>query len=338
MEGSEDDDAAEGTSTGVDAASHSTSSSFCDGPCNEQDFLRAAQRAEAELEREGITIDPGVWEDPRRYAKLFERMVTLTGGDRANSHLGRARAPLSSELQRFSNPYTAYCGPGYGPNPKGDTLDLSIFPLTHAGSCLSEVCFEHDRCYATIADLSEACLWSTQTARCDNAFFVGARACEGASACDYRCHIVQAIAATLQAKSVERDVTVRACPACRPKTCGQIGGECGSIADGCGGTIQCGDCAAGERCDEKALVCESRPTPATQPVPARPTPPPPSSSSGSLDACCDYRATFDMCGASGLPANMVDCAASSSTSHFGCEPFDSGGVLFCCQAAVGRRC
>src|SRR5688500_12093351 len=36
---------------------------------------------------------------------------------------------------------------------------------------------------------------------------------------------------------------------CKPKTCSDLGIECGPAGDGCGGVIaNCGDCAAGLRC------------------------------------------------------------------------------------------
>ena len=35
---------------------------------------------------------------------------------------------------------------------------------------------------------------------------------------------------------------------CSPKTCVQLGAECGSVLDGCGATIDCGQCAGGLNC------------------------------------------------------------------------------------------
>lgn len=37
-------------------------------------------------------------------------------------------------------------------------------------------------------------------------------------------------------------------PPCVPRTCAQVGRSCGLAADGCGGTIDCGSCAAGDSC------------------------------------------------------------------------------------------
>jgi len=35
---------------------------------------------------------------------------------------------------------------------------------------------------------------------------------------------------------------------CVPRTCAQLGAQCGSAADGCGGVIQCGSCPTGQNC------------------------------------------------------------------------------------------
>lgn len=43
---------------------------------------------------------------------------------------------------------------------------------------------------------------------------------------------------------------------CAPATCASAGATCGAVADGCGGTLSCGDCSAGEVCSpQHACVC-----------------------------------------------------------------------------------
>jgi hypothetical protein len=37
-------------------------------------------------------------------------------------------------------------------------------------------------------------------------------------------------------------------PSCTPRTCGQLGVQCGPSGNGCGGTIQCGNCVNGQVC------------------------------------------------------------------------------------------
>jgi hypothetical protein len=35
---------------------------------------------------------------------------------------------------------------------------------------------------------------------------------------------------------------------CTPKTCAQLGFNCGAVSDGCGGTLNCGTCTGGQTC------------------------------------------------------------------------------------------
>jgi hypothetical protein len=42
---------------------------------------------------------------------------------------------------------------------------------------------------------------------------------------------------------------------CTPTTCAAAGATCGQVADGCGGTLTCGTCAAGNVCSANACVC-----------------------------------------------------------------------------------
>jgi len=47
-------------------------------------------------------------------------------------------------------------------------------------------------------------------------------------------------------------------PGCVPSTCTKLGYECGSASDGCGGTLECGDCPSTE-CEQEACggnMCE----------------------------------------------------------------------------------
>lgn len=41
---------------------------------------------------------------------------------------------------------------------------------------------------------------------------------------------------------------------CAPRTCADAGAQCGSVDDGCGGTLSCGSCASGTSCNGN--VCE----------------------------------------------------------------------------------
>lgn len=50
--------------------------------------------------------------------------------------------------------------------------------------------------------------------------------------------------------------------ACTPSTCAGLGKNCGSVSDGCGGTLSCGTCSTGYTCSA-SNVCTSSCTPST---------------------------------------------------------------------------
>lgn len=45
---------------------------------------------------------------------------------------------------------------------------------------------------------------------------------------------------------------------CTPQTCGGLGAVCGSLADGCGGTLSCGSCSTGQECTPDGQCVEER--------------------------------------------------------------------------------
>src|SRR5262245_7805053 len=52
----------------------------------------------------------------------------------------------------------------------------------------------------------------------------------------------------------------RSCPAqCVPTTCSDASAQCGTISDGCGGTLSCGTCPSGKQCrfNQCLAVCSS---------------------------------------------------------------------------------
>ena len=42
---------------------------------------------------------------------------------------------------------------------------------------------------------------------------------------------------------------------CEPATCTTLGAACGAVADGCGGTLECGGCSGGATCTDGACAC-----------------------------------------------------------------------------------
>lgn len=128
---------------------------------------------------------------------------------------------------------------------------------------------------------------------------------------------------------------------CRPKTCVGEGKQCGSISNGCGGTVQCGDCADTHSCSDQNK-CE----PKCEPL-----------SCGELladcgsvdDGCgrtihCGVCPYGQSCGAGGIPNA---CGGGALCEPYTCEKMgftcgrfsDScGGVLDCgpCGAVLTR--
>ncbi len=43
---------------------------------------------------------------------------------------------------------------------------------------------------------------------------------------------------------------------CVPRTCAEVGASCGSAPDGCGGTLSCGGCPAGEACETNQCILD----------------------------------------------------------------------------------
>ena len=45
-------------------------------------------------------------------------------------------------------------------------------------------------------------------------------------------------------------------PPCIPRTCDDVGAECGALSDGCGHNLNCGFCPAGEICRNHVCSCK----------------------------------------------------------------------------------
>lgn len=122
-------------------------------------------------------------------------------------------------------------------------------------------------------------------------------------------------------------------PSCRPKTCADIGAECGETLDGCGGRLECGTCPAGQGC---SVVTANKCTDLTTLCKPR-----------TQSEACDGKECGlegDGCGAS------LDCGTCSATeacgigSPFACDavptnpdPNNCPAKITSC-ASVGARC
>ena len=94
--------------------------------------------------------------------------------------------------------------------------------------------------------------------------------------------------------------------ACAPTTCAAQGASCGSIADGCGGTLSCGTCTAPQTCGGAgtANACGQ-----------------PASSGAPLQWSASYTVGWDNLSPSIIPWNSV-----TYLMHFGLTPNDDGSV------------
>jgi hypothetical protein len=53
---------------------------------------------------------------------------------------------------------------------------------------------------------------------------------------------------TVTGTSLTCNGSVTSCPACTPTSCSAAGAECGTLSNGCGGTLSCGSCPTGLSC------------------------------------------------------------------------------------------
>ncbi len=128
--------------------------------------------------------------------------------------------------------------------------------------------------------------------------------------------------------------------ACKPRTCLELSAQCGSVPDGCGDTVDCGQCPSGQTCGGggpyQCGTGECTPKTCLQ-----------------LDAACGLAADQcgdtldcglctppDSCGGSGVenqcgctPATCVERNAECGTTSDGC-----GGVLPCGTCPTGKIC
>jgi hypothetical protein len=154
---------------------------------------------------------------------------------------------------------------------------------------------------------------------------------------------------------------------CVPRTCAQAGASCGTIADGCGGGVSCGDCPPGLSCNGQnqcvcvpATTCPPGQTAGTAPdgcggmILCGVCPPgiPPQNHCGTITCLCQPR-TFcssdvncgvqpDGCGCtlncgtcpSGSTCQIPDGGTAGTCSPTGCD-FRSGNTAACIQSRDG---
>lgn len=132
-----------------------------------QELERIFQVAKTSLESQGITFDAKLWADPDTFQRFMSEV------DKASQCSSSATTKsVQSALHEDRGPDN-YCGPGH------HTW------LPTVSRCLNRACFVHDSCYGRCSEptsLSGVCVWASETASCDNAFFAVADACDNTGA------------------------------------------------------------------------------------------------------------------------------------------------------------
>jgi hypothetical protein len=128
---------------------------------------------------------------------------------------------------------------------------------------------------------------------------------------------------------------------CAPKTCVQLGANCGATLDGCGGTLDCGGCATGQTCGAAGPnKCGSGTcTPKTCVQLG-------ASCGVASDSCSDLISCGscednEVCGGGGVP-NQCACVPEVSCASAGAEcgslVDDCGNTLACGNCGPGNVC
>ena len=133
-------------------------------------------------------------------------------------------------------------------------------------------------------------------------------------------------------------------PTCTPTTCAAAGASCGPIGDGCGGTLDCGTCAAGTICGGGgvASVCGTMScVPTTCAAQGLSCGPAGNGCGGTLD--CGSCATSTTCGGGGTAGVCGAPACTPLTclmQGLTCGPAGDGcgGTLHCGSCATGSSC
>ncbi|MBS3142856.1 hypothetical protein J4464_05720 [Candidatus Woesearchaeota archaeon] len=106
---------------------------------------------------------------------------------------------------------------------------------------------------------------------------------------------------------------------CTPQTCTQLGKSCGSWDNGCGATITCGTCAAGQACSASG-VCQSTCTPTTEVCDGR---------DNDCDTQVDENLGSTTCGQGICAHAQQNCVSGQSQT---CNPLQGAGTEVCSDA------
>jgi hypothetical protein len=121
---------------------------------------------------------------------------------------------------------------------------------------------------------------------------------------------------------------------CVPTTCAAQGKNCGSIPNGCGGTLICGSCAAGTVCSTN--VCVVSCTPTTCAAQGKDCGNIPDGCGGTL--ICGSCAAGTVCSANVCAASCTPTTCAIQGKNCGSIPDGCGGTLACGSCASGQAC
>ncbi|NOJ95607.1 tryptophan synthase alpha chain [Corallococcus coralloides] len=149
---------------------------------------------------------------------------------------------------------------------------------------------------------------------------------------------------TLPEDAVSSRLAWRPPPLCMPMTCESQGLDCGYAIDGCGGTLQCGECAGDQACGGGGVpnVCGPRPcVPSTCEARGATCGPLPDGCGGVLD--CGTCAPPEVCGGAGVPnacgpPACVPTTCEAAGKNCGQVADGCGGVLDCGACGPDETC
>lgn len=218
-----------------------------------------------------LSFDPAVIDFGR------VRVGTVTSQEVVVRVMGRSTVEIARVTleQPESRPFASTAAPrALGP---GDEARFFVeFSPTAEGSFTGAVGFETDRgpqhLSLTGIGFMEACSPRTSclelegtTPQCGTqpdgcGGTIGCGSCAAGSTCaSHRCVPLPVDAGAPDAGTVDAGTFDAGAPrdagGCAPRSCTAAGASCGSISDGCGGTVSCGVCASGAGCQQNQCVC-----------------------------------------------------------------------------------
>jgi hypothetical protein len=130
-------------------------------------------------------------------------------------------------------------------------------------------------------------------------------------------------------------------PQCTPKTCAQLGAQCGPAGDGCGGLLNCGTCPSGQTCSGSPATCHPACTPKTCAQLGYNCGPAGDGCGGLLN--CGTCPAGQTCGGGGMPGvcgNQTCTPKNCQQQNIQCGPAGDGcgNLIQCGSCPAGQTC